>query len=54
MDRFGRPVIPREWFIVPLFMVDKAVEKIKDGTIANCVYDPKQAKLVQRGCAISN
>jgi hypothetical protein len=29
-------------------MVDKAVEKIKDGTIANCVYDPKQAKLVQR------
>jgi hypothetical protein len=29
-------------------MVDKAVEKIKDGTIANYVYDPKLAKLVQR------
>jgi len=48
MDRFGRPVIPREWFLVPLFMVEKAVEKIKDGTIANYVYDPKQAKLVRR------
>ena len=47
-DRFGRPVVPREWFLVPLFLVDEAVEKIRDGTIANYVYDPKQAKLVQR------
>lgn len=48
MDRFGRPFVPREWFLVPLFMIDEAVEKIKDGSIANFVYDPKQAKLVQR------
>lgn len=47
-DRFGRPVVPREWFLVPLFVVDEAVEKIRDGTIANFVYDPKQAKLVER------
>ena len=47
-DRFGRPVVPREWFLVPLFVVDEAVEKIRDGTIANYVYDPKQAKLVGR------
>ena len=47
-DRFGRPVVPREWFLVPLFVVDEAVEKIGDGTIANFVYDPKQAKLVER------
>lgn len=47
-DRFGRPVVPREWFLVPLFVVDEAVEKIRDGTIANYVYDPKQAKLVER------
>ncbi|MDB9881302.1 GIY-YIG nuclease family protein, partial [Planktomarina temperata] len=32
MDRFGRPVVPREWFLVPLFMIKEAVEKIKDGT----------------------
>jgi hypothetical protein len=31
-DRFGNPVIPREWFLVPLFVVDEAVERIKDGT----------------------
>ena len=48
MDRFGRPVVPREWFLVPLFAIDEAVEKIKDGSIANFRYDPAQAKLVKR------
>lgn len=46
MDRFGRPVVPREWFLVPLFVIDDAIEKIKDGTVARYLYDPKQAKLV--------
>lgn len=46
-DRFGRPVLPREWFLVPLFIVDEAVERIKDGTITQYVYDPKAARLVQ-------
>ena len=49
MDRFGRPVMPREWFLVPIFVIDEAVEKIKDGTISNYVYDPQGAKLVRRG-----
>ena len=48
MDRFGRPVIPREWFLVPLFAVQDAVEKIKDGTIAQFRYDPQVAQLVKR------
>jgi hypothetical protein len=30
-DRFGNPVVPREWFLVPLFVIDEAVEKIRDG-----------------------
>jgi hypothetical protein len=30
-DRFGHPVQPQEWFLVPLFVVDEAVERIKDG-----------------------
>jgi hypothetical protein len=47
-DRFGNPVIPREWFLVPLFVIDDAVERIKDGTITEYVYDPKTAHLVQR------
>jgi len=34
MDRFGRPVVPREWFLVPLFVIKEAVERIKDGSIS--------------------
>ena len=41
MDRFGRPVVPREWFLVPLFVIKEAVEMIKDGTIADVRYNPK-------------
>ncbi len=47
-DRFGNPVIPREWFLVPRFVVDDVVERIKDGTITGYVYDPNTAKLVHR------
>jgi hypothetical protein len=45
-DRFGQPVVPREWFLVPLFVIDEAVERIKDGTITGYIYDPKAAALV--------
>ncbi|MBD3731104.1 MAG: GIY-YIG nuclease family protein [Sphingopyxis sp.] len=48
-DRFGNPVIPREWFLVPRFIVDDAVERIKDGTITEYTYDPKTARLVREG-----
>jgi len=48
MDRFGTPVTPREWFLVPLFAINDAVEKIKDGTISDFLYDPMQAKLIKR------
>lgn len=50
-DRFGRSVVPEEWFMVPFFVIDEAVEKIKDGTITNYVYDPSKAALVERGTA---
>lgn len=46
-DRFGRPVEPQEWYMVPLFLIDEAVERIKDGTIVNYVYDPASAELVE-------
>jgi hypothetical protein len=46
-DRFGRPVQPEEWFLVPLFVIDEAVERIKDGTITGYVYDPQAAALVK-------
>ncbi|MBB4212776.1 T5orf172 domain-containing protein [Rhodothalassium salexigens DSM 2132] len=47
-DRFGNPVEPREWFLVPLFVIDEAIEKFKDGTIGNYTYDPVAAQLVER------
>ena len=46
-DRFGLPVIPREWFLVPLFIINEAVERIKDGSIINCRYDVKSGKIVE-------
>ncbi len=45
-DRFGRPVSAREWFLVPIFVIDEAVERIKDGSIKDFVYDPERAALV--------
>jgi hypothetical protein len=45
-DRFGNPVKPREWFLVPLFIIDEVVERIKDGSITGFAYDPTIAKLV--------
>jgi hypothetical protein len=50
-DRFGRPVVPREWFMVPLFVIDEAVERIRDRSIVDFTYDPKAARLVQRPTA---
>jgi hypothetical protein len=48
-DRFGHPVQPEEWFLVPLFLIDEAVARIKDGSITDYIYDPQQAKLVRVG-----
>jgi hypothetical protein len=45
-DRFGQPIVPKEWFLAPLFAVDEAVSRIRDGTITGYVYDPKTAELV--------
>jgi len=46
-DRFGHPVKPREWFLVPLHVIDEAVERIRDGSITNFAYDPQTARLVR-------
>jgi hypothetical protein len=45
-DRFGHPVKPREWFLVPLHVIDEAVQRVRDGSIAEVVYDPQMAQLV--------
>ncbi|NOX73528.1 MAG: GIY-YIG nuclease family protein [Alphaproteobacteria bacterium] len=46
-DRFGNPVVPREWFLVPLFVKDEAVDRIRDGTISNFSYDAQNACLTE-------
>jgi hypothetical protein len=45
-DRFGNPVRPREWFLVPLHVIDEAVQRIREGSISSMMYDPKTARLV--------
>ncbi len=45
-DRFGNPVKPREWFLVPLHVIDEAVERIRNGSITEVTYDPQTARLV--------
>ena len=46
-DRFGKPYKPREWFLVPLEAIKEAVERLKDGTLSDYVYDPEIAKLMK-------
>jgi hypothetical protein len=44
-DRFGLPVRPREWFLVPLPVIDEAVERMSDGSIVEYRYDRGTASL---------
>ena len=44
-DRFEKPYKPREWFLVPLEAIKEAVERLKDGTLSDYVYEVKSAQL---------
>jgi hypothetical protein len=46
-DRFGKPVVPREWYLVPISAIDAAVERLHDGTITEFTYDPEKAALAK-------
>ena len=48
-DRFGGKVQPREWFLVPLPVVEEVVERIKDGSISDYVFDMETASMKRRG-----
>lgn len=45
-DRFGHAVKPREWFVVPLPVIDEAVERIRDRSITAYRYSPNAGRLV--------
>lgn len=44
-DRFGHPVQPKEWFLLPLNVIDEAVQAILNGTITQLSYNPETAQL---------
>jgi hypothetical protein len=46
-DRFGTPVQPREWFLVPLEVIETVIEKIKAGNIDQFRYDLKTGSLTR-------
>lgn len=45
-DRFGNPVKPREWFLLPLSVIDEAVQHIREGSIVGMRYDPSLGRLI--------
>lgn len=47
-DRFGNPVSPREWFLVPLFVIKEAVDRIGDRSITDYQYDRATASLIRK------
>lgn len=44
-DRFGHIVKPREWFLLPLGVIDEAVERIRDRSILKYSYEPETGGL---------
>lgn len=47
-DRFGKPFKPREWFLVPLGVIEEAIKRVQDGSIVDHVYDPVEVRIVKR------
>lgn len=45
-DRFGNPVKPKEWFLLPIGVIDEAVQRIRDGSIVGLRYDPASGRLL--------
>jgi hypothetical protein len=46
-DRFGHGVEPREWFLVPLTVIEEAVDLLVKGSIGDFRYDPKSGLIVK-------
>ena len=46
-DRFGFDVEPREWFLVPLPIIEEAIQKLIDGTLPEYRYEPQEGRIVK-------
>ena len=45
-DRFGKPFRPREWFLLPLPVVEQAISMLLDGSIIRHRYDVNSGKII--------
>lgn len=45
-DQSGNRFVPREWFCVPLHVINEAIELVKNNTIFNFKYDAKKQEIV--------
>ncbi len=46
-DRFGEHVEPREWFLIPLPVIEETIQKLMQGSLSNYRYDPVTARLIE-------
>lgn len=46
-DRFGKPVRPREWFLLPLPIIEQAIPMILDGSIVQHRYNHRTCAIEQ-------
>lgn len=46
-DRFGKTVRPREWYLVPISIVDELITHIQQGDAQGLRYDPKKVGFVR-------
>ena len=47
-DRSGARHIPREWFIAPLDIIERAIQMIINGEIVNYEFDGEKREIVLR------
>ncbi len=52
-DRFGSQVEPKEWFLVPLPVIEEAIRRLVEGTIGSYQYDPQKAGIIRLSPATS-
>ena len=44
-DRFGKPFRPREWFLLPLPIIEQAIPMILDGSIVGHRYEHRSCSI---------
>lgn len=47
MDRFNKPFRPKEWFLLPLEVIEQAIPMMLNGSILKHRYDPQAAAIIR-------